>query len=105
MSDARRWPGAAGLARERGEAIARVLPVWPHEIDDRSEDGRRRLLARLARALRAERRRGVAGHWTYDLARHAALLRLYREELAALGAPAGKAGERRQQMQPPRRRE
>jgi hypothetical protein len=71
---------------ERRRAIARLLPLWPHEVEDRSEAGCRRLLARLARALRAERRRGLAGHWTYDLGRHAALLRLYREELAALGS-------------------
>jgi hypothetical protein len=61
-----------------------VLPLWPHEVNDHSMAGRRNILANLKRALRAERRRGVAGHWTYDLARHVALLRLYRQELTAL---------------------
>ena len=62
-----------------------MIPLWPSELDDESPDGCRRILAKLRRALRAERRRGLAGHWTYDLARHAALLRVYRLELASSG--------------------
>jgi hypothetical protein len=42
-----------------------------------------RLLARLRCALRRERQRGLSGHWTYDLARHAQLLRAYRADVAA----------------------
>jgi hypothetical protein len=61
-----------------------VLPLWPHEIEDDSPAARKRIVAKLHSALRAERRRGVAGHWTYDLARHVELLRVYRGELAAL---------------------
>ncbi len=96
MSGIRRRRGSGRRDEERLGAIARLLPVWPHEIADRSEAGRRRLVAKLARALRAERRRGIAGHWSYDLARHAALLRLYREELAMLrSGPAGEAARRR----------
>lgn len=68
---------------DRRSELPRILPVWPHEIADDSPDGRQRLIAKLERALRAERRRGVAGHWTYDLARHSALLCVYRLELAA----------------------
>ena len=34
--------------------------------------------------LRAERQRGLNRHWSYDLGRHAALLRAYRAEAAAL---------------------
>src|SRR5262245_33297768 len=71
---------SAGPHLARREAIARLLPVWPHEIEDAGETSRRKLLAKLAAALRAERRRGIAGHWSYDLARHAELLRLYRQE-------------------------
>jgi hypothetical protein len=49
----------------------------------------------LRRALRAERRRGIAGHWTYDLARHVELLRVYRLELVASGlADMTRAGRR-----------
>jgi hypothetical protein len=67
---------------ERRTELPRVLPLWPHEVEDESPEGRRRILAKLRRALRAERRRGIAGHWTYDLARHVELLRVYRLELS-----------------------
>lgn len=36
-------------------------------------------LDRLRRILRAERKRGVEGHWAYDLPRHDAMLAVYRE--------------------------
>jgi len=52
---------------------------------------RLRIIARLRKALRAERRRGLAGHWAYDLARHVELLRLYRAEMAVLGQQLGSA--------------
>ena len=58
--------------------------MWPHELEDESPGARHRILARLRQALRAERRRGLSGHWTYDLARHVELLRVYREELASV---------------------
>ena len=71
---------------DRRRELPRVLPLWPHELDDESPEGRRRVLARLRRTLRAERRRGLAGHWTYDLSRHVELLRVYRAELASMTA-------------------
>jgi hypothetical protein len=67
---------------DRRTELPRTLPLWPHELDDESPQGRQLILARLRRALRAERRRGVSGHWAYDLSRHVELLRLYRLELA-----------------------
>jgi hypothetical protein len=70
-------PGSDVLTRE--EELMRLLPLWPHEVADRSPAGRMRLLAVLRRALRAERNRGLAGHWTYDLSRHAQLLAIYRD--------------------------
>jgi hypothetical protein len=51
-----------------------------------SPAGRAHVIAALERALRAERRRGLAGHWTYNLARHMQLLRAYRAETAAARA-------------------
>jgi hypothetical protein len=66
----------------RRRELPGVLPLWPHELDDETPQARRLILAKLRSALRAERRRGVAGHWTYDLSRHVALLRVYRAELA-----------------------
>jgi len=51
------------------------------------------ILARLARALRAERRRARSGHWTYDLNRHIALRQAHLAETARLrtmmARPAG----------------
>ena len=72
---------------DRRTELPRVLPLWPHEVEDESLEGRRRILAMLRRALRAERRRGIAGHWTYDLARHVELLRVYRLELLSSQSP------------------
>lgn len=71
---------------ERRTDLPRLLPLDPLDLDDESPQGRRRLLAKLRRALRAERRRGIAGHWTYDLARDAELLRVYRLELVLAAA-------------------
>lgn len=71
------------------------MPLWPDEILDDSLAGRLRLLAKLRRALRAERQRGVGGHWTYDLARHRGLLAAYRAEAEAVRHLA-LAGEREQ---------
>jgi len=76
---------------DRRAALGRLLPLWPHELADESPQGRLRVVARLRKALRAERRRGLAGHWTYDLGRHVELLRLYRAEAAALSQTPGQA--------------
>lgn len=66
--------------------LAALVPLWPEELADRSVAGRLRLLGRLRRALRLERQRGIAGHWSYDLARHRRLLAAYRAEAAELAA-------------------
>lgn len=55
----------------------------PSELADRSYYGRAALIAKLARVLAAERRRGLASHWTYELARHRTLLAVYLGEKAA----------------------
>lgn len=39
-------------------------------------------LAELERMLRAERERGVEGHWAYDLPRHRTMLEVYRTKKA-----------------------
>jgi hypothetical protein len=70
---------------DRTRHLPRVLPVDAAELTDASHEGRRRTLARLARALRAERNRGRAGHWTYDLNRHIALAQAYESERRLLG--------------------
>lgn len=73
---------------DRVRHLPRVLPVGPDEVADTSASGRRAIVRRLARALRAERNRGRAGHWTYDLNRHVALFQAYASERAALATIA-----------------
>lgn len=74
----------ASLRRDydRARDLARLLPLWPAEIANPTPEGRKRVVAKLEKALREERRRGIAGHWGYDLARHESLHRAYRHELA-----------------------
>lgn len=74
--------------------LSRLLAMWPEEIADETIAGRERVMVRLRQALRAERQRGVAGHWTYDLTRHAQLLSACRHERLALAQAraASKAG-------------
>ncbi len=68
----------------RSQALGRILPLWPHEIADQSHAGQERICRLLASALRRERQRGVAGHWAYDVGRHAALVRALAPELRRL---------------------
>ncbi len=64
----------------RARDLPRLLALWPREIADTSPTGQAHMVVKLRQALRAERRRGAAGHWTYDVARHAQLLAAYRAE-------------------------
>jgi len=74
---------------DRKRDLPRLLLLWPEEIADDSAAARAHIIRRLRRALRQERQRGLAGHWTYDLARHASLLRAYRHEVERhIGVPA-----------------
>jgi hypothetical protein len=83
---------AGAAAYRRAIHLPRLLPLMPKEIADESPAARRAILARLARALRQERRRGRAGHWTYDLNRHIALRQAYLAERALLSrGPAADA--------------
>lgn len=75
---------AGATTYRRARDLPKLIPLWPHELDDRSEEGRRRVLAKLRSALRAERRRALSGHWSYDLNRHLGLLSAYKGELAGL---------------------
>lgn len=71
-------------SKTRMSELQRLVPLWPGEISDTSRAGRHRLLNRLRAALRQERRLGLAGHWSYDVARHRQLLEAYRREASAL---------------------
>ena len=77
----------ARLADERRRRdLARLIGMWPHDLVDQSIPKRRRIIEKLRLALLAERRRATRRDWSYDLARHAALARAYKDELAALEA-------------------
>jgi hypothetical protein len=81
--------GAAAYLRSRD--LPKLIAPWPHELEDDSQEGTFRVLAKLRRALGAERRRGLAGHWSYDRNRHLGLLSAYKGELASLRASRRKA--------------
>ena len=68
---------------ERVRDLPRLLPLWPEELADDTLAGRRQLVWRLKNLLRHERQRGLAGHWSYDLARHRQLVIAYRAEAMA----------------------
>lgn len=72
------WPARY----ERQRDLAPLLPMWPHELADRTAAGGARVIGLLRRALRAERKRAIAGDWTYDLARHRALVMALGCEIA-----------------------
>lgn len=77
---------------DRVRDLPALLALWPSELKDFTRPGSRRIIARLQRALRAERARGVSGHWAYDLQRHIALVRAYKAECSLLSEkPAGRS--------------
>jgi len=67
---------------DRARDLPKLIGLWPWELGDQTLAGHEQLLKLLRRALRRERQRGLAGHWTYDLARHTALLKAYQSEAA-----------------------
>ncbi|MYZ48371.1 DUF6477 family protein [Propylenella binzhouense] len=75
----------AGAARyDRMRHLPGLIRFVPEDKDPVAET--ERILALLARALRAERNRARAGHWTYDLNRHIALHQAQRAEAERLSA-------------------
>ena len=79
---------AAGVDAYRRELhLPRLVALDPATLADIGPQAHRAILARLARALRSERNRGRAGHWTYDLNRHIALRQAYAAERRML--PSG----------------
>ena len=65
---------------QRKKQLRRLLPLAPEDFRDESPATTRAIILHLAQALRDERRRGRAGHWTYDLNRHIGLAQAYRAE-------------------------
>jgi hypothetical protein len=48
---------AAGAAYLRSRDLPQLIVLWPHELEDDSQEGTFHVLAKLRRALRVERRR------------------------------------------------
>lgn len=84
---AARRAGADGY--ERKHALPRLLAIADSELAPDNPEMSQKIIARLARALRSERQRGRAGHWTYDLNRHIALAQAIDAERRQLGALRG----------------
>lgn len=68
----------------RARDLPRLIALWPHELADQTSEGSLLILSKLRRALRAERRRALAGHWSYELNRHLGLMTAYKAELGSM---------------------
>lgn len=64
----------------RPRHLPALLALWPSELDDLSVTGTSDIIKQLQSALLAERRRGRARHWCYDLNRHLALISALKGE-------------------------
>ncbi len=69
------------LAYDRHTALPGLLPLWPHELAIKTKKDHENIIRRLRQALRAERKWGICGHWSYNLTRHDNLAHAYRSEL------------------------
>lgn len=68
-------------AYRRDRDLPRLLPLTPAHVQAGLLRDDRRVVALIKQALMRERRRGVEGHWSYDVARHRLLLIALRCEL------------------------
>ena len=84
-----------GVARSyvRNNIIPRLLPMVEADLSGPEPATTRAILLKLAGALRSERARGRAGHWTYDLNRHIALNQAHAAEKAHLAEIAAKCAD------------
>lgn len=82
----RRYGSYGKTAYRRERHLAALIACWPDEIRDMGAETTTRIVAALKAAVRAERRRGRAGHWTYDLNRHISLVEALKAERARLAA-------------------
>jgi hypothetical protein len=76
--------GAEAYRRERD--LPRLVRIEPRTPGTETIADVETIVARLERALRAERNRARSGHWTYDLNRHIALRQAHLAETERLAA-------------------
>ncbi len=63
-----------------------LVAMWPKEMEDFTIKGRQHIITMIEKALRSERRRGKANHWSYNLTRHISLLKAFKAEKSHLKA-------------------
>lgn len=80
---------AGAALYDRARHLPWLARATPEEIASHDPEIAYAIVMRLARALRAERRRGRAGHWTYDMNRHIALMHALAAETSRLAKQAG----------------
>ncbi len=86
----------------RSRDLPCLIALWPRELANLSPEGGLHILSKLKRALRAERRRALAGHWSYDLNRHLALMSAYKAELGSLRGMDAHLSQKMPDAAPPR---
>lgn len=69
---------------ERTRDLPRLVPLMLQDLDVSKPDAHARLVSLLRKALWQERRRARNRHWSYDPARHAALVKAYDFEAREL---------------------
>jgi hypothetical protein len=75
----------AGAERyDRNRDLPGLARLDPGDIAEDTVEKTEAILARLAAALRTERKRARSGHWSYDLNRHIALRQAHIAETARL---------------------
>ncbi len=77
---------AGAEAYDRVRDLPRLARIDPLEGIADSAENVTKIVAKLERALRAERNRARSGHWAYDLNRHIALRQAHRAETERLAA-------------------
>ena len=75
---------AGAQSYERGRDLPGLIRFDPLSESCETTEAVEAIVARLERALRAERNRARSGHWTYDLNRHIALRQAYLAEAERL---------------------
>ncbi len=71
---------AGAVMYDRDRHLPALIRIEPWAAVGETRPAVEAILARLERALRAERNRARSGHWTYDLNRHIALRQAHRAE-------------------------
>ncbi len=80
---------AGAILYDRRRDLPRLIHLDPFKPLPDTRETADAILSGLRRALRAERSRGRAGHWTYDLNRHIALRQAYAAEIASAFGDSG----------------